>query len=130
IPARCRGGIIAAGDGSRLRAAGFSMPKPLVPVAGVALIEWVIENFRAAGITSLVIIVNEQARECRDWLHARFPDLDAEVIVKTNRTSLESFREVDRSLTGDRALVATVVARYRPRQYVSCVAATDDWTPA
>ncbi len=74
MPARCRGGIIAAGDGTRLRAAGFSMPKPLVPVAGVALIEWVIENFRAAGITSLVIIVNEQARECRDWLHARFPD--------------------------------------------------------
>ena len=44
LPARCRGGIIAAGDGTRLRAAGFPMPKPLVPIAGVALIEWVIEK--------------------------------------------------------------------------------------
>jgi len=52
------------------------MPKPLVPVAGVALIDGVIGNFRGAGITSLVIIVNEQARACRDWVHSRFPDLD------------------------------------------------------
>jgi NDP-sugar pyrophosphorylase family protein len=123
IPARCRGGIIAAGDGSRLRAAGFSMPKALVPVAGVALIEWVIENFRAAGITSLVVIVNEQARECRDWLHSRFPDLDAEVIVKTTRSSLESFLEVNRRLAGGRALVSTVDAWCRPRDFVSFVEA-------
>jgi len=62
MPARCRGGIIAAGDGTRLRAAGFSMPKPLVPVASAALIERVTETFRAAGISSLVILVNEQSR--------------------------------------------------------------------
>src|SRR5437762_14364282 len=110
MPARCRGGIIAAGDGTRLRAAGFSMPKPLVPVAGVALIEWVIENFRAAGITSLVIIVNEQARVCGAWLRARFPDLDAEVIVQTTRSWLERFLEVKRRLTGGRALGSTVGA--------------------
>src|SRR5438552_17969028 len=115
MPARCRGGIIAAGDGTRLRAAGFSMPKPLVPVAGVALIEWLIENFRAAGITSLVIIVTEQARECRDWLRARFPDLDAEVIVKTTRSSLESFLEVNRRLPCDWALVPPAHSSCRPR---------------
>jgi len=123
LPARCRGGIIAAGDGTRLRAAGFPMPKPLVPIAGVALIEWVIENFRAAGITSLVIIVNEQARQCRDWVQARFPDLDAEVIVKTTRSSLESFLEVNRRLAGDRALVSTVDAWCRPPDFVSFVEA-------
>jgi NDP-sugar pyrophosphorylase family protein len=39
------------------------MPKPLVPVAGMPLIEHVIRNFLAAGISSLVIIVNEQARD-------------------------------------------------------------------
>src|SRR5437588_11305704 len=119
MPARCRGGIIAAGDGTRLRAAGCPMPKPLVPIAGVALIEWVIENFRAAGITSLVIIVNEQARQCRDWLQARFPDLDVEVIVKTTKSSLESFLEVDRRLAGDRALISTVDAWCRPADFAS-----------
>lgn len=121
IPTGCRGGIIAAGDGSRLRAAGFSMPKPLVPVAGVPLLDWVIGNFLAAGITSLVIIVNEQARECRDRVHARFPDLDAEVIVKTTASSLESFCEVSRRLGGGRALISTVDAWCRPADFTGFV---------
>jgi NDP-sugar pyrophosphorylase family protein len=113
----CRGGIIAAGEGSRLRASGFPMPKPLVPVAGVPLIEWVIGNFLAAGITSLVIIVNEEARACRDWIHSRFPDLEAEVIVKTTQSSLESFFEVTRRLGSDRAVVSTVDAWCRPADF-------------
>lgn len=120
-PARCRGGIIAAGDGSRLRATGFSMPKPLVPVAGVALIDGVIGNFRGAGITSLVIIVNEQARACRDWVHSRFPDLDIEVIVKTTPSSLESFREVTRRLAGDRAVISTVDTWCRAEDFAGFV---------
>ena len=123
IPTGCPGGIIAAGDGSRLRAAGFAMPKPLVPVAGVPLIEWVIGNFLAAGITSLVAIVNEQARECRDLVHARFPDLDAEVIVKTTPSSLESFFEINRRLGGGRALVSTVDAWCRTDDFVRFVEA-------
>jgi len=122
-PTRCRGGIIAAGDGSRLRATGFAMPKPLVPVAGVPLIDWVMGNFQAAGITSLVVIVNEQARACRDWVLSRFPDLDVEVIVKTTRSSLESFLEVNRRLAGDRALISTVDAWCRPGDFAGFVQA-------
>ena len=95
------------------------MPKPLVPVAGVPLIDRVIANFRAAGITSLVMIVNEQAQACRDWVHAQFPDLDIEIIVKTTRSSLESFREVTRRLAGDRALVSTVDTVCRPDDFVA-----------
>ena len=122
-PTRCRGGIIAAGDGSRLRATGFAMPKPLVPVAGVPLIDWVMGNFQAAGITSLVVTVNEQARACRDWVLSRFPDLDVEVIVKTTRSSLESFLEVNRRLAGDRALISTVDAWCRPGDFAGFVQA-------
>ena len=120
---RCRGGIIAAGEGSRLRASGFSMPKPLVPVAGVPLIDWVIGNFRAAGVTSLVMIVNEQSRACRDWVLSRFPDLDIDVIVKTTASSLESFLEVNRRLAGERALVSTVDAWCRPDDFAGFVRA-------
>src|SRR5215472_126369 len=50
------GGVIAAGEGRRLRRDGWTMAKPLVPVAGVPLIEHVLTNFRAAGITRLTII--------------------------------------------------------------------------
>ena len=104
------GGIIAAGEGSRLRRAGFAMPKPMVPIAGVPLIESVIRNFRAARIASLAIIMNEQERACVEWVRERFPDLDVEFIVKTTRSSLESFGEVIARYPGGRMLVSTVDA--------------------
>lgn len=105
-----RGGIIAAGAGARLRQAGWTMPKPLVPVAGIPLIEHTIRNLLGAGVSSLVIIVNEQARECETWARARFPRLDLQVIVKTTDSSLESFREVAGRLGAGRALISTVDA--------------------
>jgi NDP-sugar pyrophosphorylase family protein len=110
MTASLAGGIIAAGEGSRLRHAGFTMPKPMVPVAGVPLIESVLRNFRAAGLGPLAIIVNEQERECVDWVKARFPDLDVEFIVKTTRSSLESFGEVTARHPGGPMLVSTVDA--------------------
>jgi NDP-sugar pyrophosphorylase family protein len=119
--APCRGGIIAAGDGQRLRASGFAMPKPLVPVGGVPLLGRVVENFRAAGITSLVMIVNEGGTACRDWARERFPDLDIDVIVKTTASSLESFQEVSRRLDGERALVSTVDAWCHPADFTRFV---------
>jgi NDP-sugar pyrophosphorylase family protein len=105
-----RGGIIAAGDGSRLRADGFSMPKPLVPVAGVPLIERTLRNLIEVGVTVPVVIVNEQSRACVDWVRQRFPGQDVEFIVKTTRSSLESFLEVSRRLSPGRALISTVDA--------------------
>ncbi|PYN71968.1 MAG: hypothetical protein DMD97_25410 [Candidatus Rokuibacteriota bacterium] len=104
------GGIIAAGEGSRLRRAGFAMPKPMVPIAGVPLIESVIRNFRAARITPLAIILNEGERDCVEWIRARFPDVDIDFIVKTTQSSLESFGEVTARRPGGPMLVSTVDA--------------------
>jgi len=118
-----RGGIIAAGEGSRLKAAGYAMPKALVPVGGVPLIEAVIGNFRAAGIESLVVIVNEASRACVDWVRSRFPGLDVEFIVKSTRSSLESFLEVGARLGPGPALVSTVDAWCRPADFVRFVEA-------
>jgi len=120
---RLRGGIIAAGQGSRLRQAGWAMSKPLVPIAGVPLIESVIRNFVAACITSLVIIVNEQSRDCVDWMGARFPDLDLHFIVKTTASSLESFVEVARAPGMGRALISAVDAWCLPADFVRFVEA-------
>ena len=115
------GGILAAGAGSRLRDAGWTVPKPMVPVAGAPLIEGVIRNFTAAGIRSLAIILNEQERDCADWVRARFPDLSLRFIVKTTGSSLESFREITRLLGPVRALISTVDAWCPERDFVAFV---------
>ncbi len=47
--------ILAAGKGERLRPLTLHTPKPLVPVAGVPLIEYHLRALAAAGITEVVI---------------------------------------------------------------------------
>ena len=118
-----RGGIIAAGEGSRLRGAGFTTPKPMVPVAGVPLIASVIGNFLAAGITSIRVIVNEDERDCAEWVKSRFAGIDLALIVKTTASSLESFVEVTAAAADGRMLVSTVDAWCAPEDFVRFVAA-------
>jgi NDP-sugar pyrophosphorylase family protein len=118
-----KGGIIAAGAGSRLRQAGWTVPKPLVEVAGLPLIGRVIRNFRAAGITSLMIIFNEEERDCERWVRSQYPDLDLRIIVKTTASSLESFREVCARLGAGPALISTVDAWCPEDEFVAFVQA-------
>jgi NDP-sugar pyrophosphorylase family protein len=105
-----RGAIIAAGEGSRLRADGYRVPKPMVEVAGLPLIAAVLRNFTTAGITAITIILNEREQECVEWVRTRFSALDLDFIVKTTASSLESFREVTARGPAGPMLVSTVDA--------------------
>jgi NDP-sugar pyrophosphorylase family protein len=117
------GGIIAAGEGRRLREDGFSAPKPLVAVAGVPLLEGVVRNFLAANIASLTVIVNESERECVEWAAARFPTLDVRFIVRTTASSLESFTRVLGAAPSGPLVVSTVDAWCRPADFARFVEA-------
>ena len=117
------GGIIAAGEGSRLRAEGWLVPKPLVPVAGVPLLEAVVRNFVAADIEPVTIIVNEQSQRCVEWARTHLHDVDLRFIVKTTASSLESFAEVAGVDLPGSMLVSTVDAWCRSADFVRFVAA-------
>lgn len=86
------------------------MPKLMVPVSGVPLIEHVVGNFVAAGIAPLAIIVNEEGSDGAHWVRTRFPDWDIRVLTKTTRSSLESFQELARRAHAGRTLISTVDA--------------------
>lgn len=102
------GGIIAAGEGSRLKRDGLTMPKSMVPIAGIPLIERVVQNFTQVGITRLHIIFNESDRECAAFVRERFPGLDIHCIVKTTRSSYESFWEIGQQSGPAPILMSTV----------------------
>ena len=108
--ASMRGGIIAAGLGTRLRAGGLDMPKPLVQVAGQPMLSHVLKNFREASITQLSLIFNENSLECAEWLRENAQGFDIDLTVKTTPSSFASFRIVAERLAGTAAIISTVDA--------------------
>jgi NDP-sugar pyrophosphorylase family protein len=95
----------------------------MVPVAGVPLVEGVVRNFVAAGISSLTVIVNEDERDCVQWLASRFATLDLRFVVRTTASSLESFTRVLAAAPRGPILMSTVDAWCRPDDFVRFVEA-------
>jgi 1L-myo-inositol 1-phosphate cytidylyltransferase len=63
--------ILAAGNGSRIASLSGGVPKPLVPLCGVPLLEHVILSSQQAGINRFVIVVGYRAELIRRWFAAR-----------------------------------------------------------
>ena len=112
-----QGGIIAAGDGSRLRADGYRVSKPMVPVAGRPLIDLALNRFRAVGIRRLTIIINDASDDCRQWLRDHGGDLDLDMIVRTTRSSYASFQLVVGRLADAPAVITTIDVRYAGQRF-------------
>lgn len=53
--------ILMAGTGSRLRAGGKLLPKPLVPVAGRPLISYTFDALQQIGITTLYVVIGYES---------------------------------------------------------------------
>jgi choline kinase len=66
--------ILAAGNGSRIASVAGGVPKPLVPLCGVPLLEHVMASSREAGIERFVIVAGYRADLIRRWLRDRSMD--------------------------------------------------------
>ncbi len=100
--------------GERLRRGGYVQPKPLVPVAGQPLIDYVIGAVAAAGLSELACIVNEQSDGIEAHCCQRWPDLQFEFVRRTTPSSMESLFALSPLLAGDRFLLLTVDAIFAP----------------
>src|SRR6201987_5316114 len=105
-----QGGVIAAGDGSRLRADGYHVSKPMVPVGGRPLIALTLDRFRAVGVRRLTIVINEASDDCRRWLDDHAGDFDLDLIVRKTPSSYATFRLVTDRLVSAPAVITTVDA--------------------
>ena len=103
-----QGGIIAAGQGTRLRADGYRGSKPMVPVSGRPLIGLTLDRFRAAGVRKLTMIINETSDDCRQWLRDHATDFELDLIVRTTASSYVSFQTVATRLVGAPAVITTI----------------------
>lgn len=73
--------ILAAGNGSRIASLSGGVPKPLVPLFGVPLLEHIMLSSQVAGIDRFVIVVGYRADLIRSWFGSRsFPDISVTLI--------------------------------------------------
>ncbi|GHT03941.1 hypothetical protein AGMMS49525_09760 [Bacteroidia bacterium] len=83
--------IIAAGEGSRLAQEGIALPKPLVKVNGVALIDRLIAIFCKNNAESISIIVNEEMEDVHAHVKALQLPVPLNLVVKSTSGSMHSF---------------------------------------
>lgn len=116
-----KAGIIAAGEGSRLRSEGIPLPKPLVPVDGVPLIERLIGTFLRAGITEIACIVNEHSLEVKRFVEERHFPVPVRFVVKTTPSSMHSLFALAPLLSDGQFLLSTVDAVFDEREFAAYV---------
>jgi NDP-sugar pyrophosphorylase family protein len=109
-PISWRAGIIAAGDGMRLRAGGWTGSKAMAPLDGRPLIDHALDRFGASGVESVSVVVNEASIDCAHHLAARRRPPAVDLVVRTTPSSFASFALLADRLAGARAVIATVDA--------------------
>jgi NDP-sugar pyrophosphorylase family protein len=118
--------VIAAGHGERLRAAGIATPKPLLPVAGVPLIDRVLGAVAAAGIERVACIFNREADVVHAHVRAAWSErLRLHIVRETTPSSMESLFALAPHLGDGRFLLLTVDALFGPELLASFLAAAE-----
>ncbi len=64
--------ILAAGYGTRLRPVTYTLPKPIVPLAGRPLMGWAVEALLAAGISDFVVNLHHLPEPIERYLRDRY----------------------------------------------------------
>ncbi len=66
--------ILAAGIASRLRPLTDSMPKCMLEVGGISIVERMINNLVASGITDIIIVTGYLADKLKNFISLKFPE--------------------------------------------------------
>ena len=111
--------IIAAGEGSRLAAEGISLPKPLVPLNGVPMIDRLIRLFMANNAKSISVIVNNENKQTQQYLQEQksLLSIPLNVIVKTTVGSMHSLYELKPFLENSPFCLTTVDTIFSEKEF-------------
>lgn len=117
--------IIAAGEGSRLSQEGVALPKPLVQLNGVAMIDRLVHIFAQNGAEEVVVIINNEVEQTKAYV-ARMKEraeVPLRVVIKTTPSSMHSFYELSPFLKDDRFCLTTVDTIFREKEFTSFIEA-------
>jgi NDP-sugar pyrophosphorylase family protein len=116
-----RAGIIAAGEGSRLREGGLPTPKPLLRVGGMSLLERTLRGLEAAGVEEVALIVNEAMSDVARAARELPLGLKVHPVIRTTASSMHSLYHLRPHLDGERFVLCTVDSILPPAELVAFV---------
>lgn len=118
--------IIAAGEGSRLANEGIDVPKPLIKIQGVPMIERLVNIFAEHNASSISIIVNSRQPETV----AKVKEMDSgciiDLIVKDTAGSMHSFHELSQFIRGEKFCLTTVDTIFMEEEFNSFIEALEE----
>lgn len=117
--------IISAGEGSRLSQEGVALPKPLVRLNGVAMIDRLIRIFVRCGADKVVVIINNENPLTKEHLAKLQSEtkIPLDVVVKTTPSSMHSFYELSPYLEDDKFCLTTVDTVFREEEFQTFIEA-------
>lgn len=115
--------IIAAGEGSRLLQEGVRLPKPLVELNGIPLIDRLIHVFCRNNATSISVITNEEMTEVKDHLQSLRLNVPLNLVVKSTPSSMHSFFELSRFLQTGKFCLTTVDTIFKEEEFTAYIQA-------
>lgn len=135
--------IIAAGEGSRLKEEGVEVPKPLVRIQGLPMIERLIRIFMSNGARSISIICNEQMLQIKEYLESLKEGnllcgvddngtpyvCQLNIVVKTTASSMHSLAELSNVIPEGKFCLTTVDTVFSEKEfsaYIRAFASMDD----
>jgi len=103
-----RAAVLAAGEGSRLKAQGIFTPKPLVPIKGMPMMERILRQLQAVGAREVTCIINEDSPEVQTHLQKLAIGIPIRTVVKSTPSSFHSLCQVLPFLQGEPFLLSLV----------------------
>jgi NDP-sugar pyrophosphorylase family protein len=113
--------VIGAGEGSRLRDEGVLVPKPLVKIRGVPLIERILAIASRHGATSLHLIVNSAFPEVKTYLESRDFGVPLDCRLLSTPSSMHTLFALAAKLRGEPFCLTTVDTMFREVEFQSFV---------
>ncbi|MEM8907455.1 MAG: sugar phosphate nucleotidyltransferase [Bacteroidota bacterium] len=77
--------IPVAGVGTRLRPHTYTQPKPLIPVAGKAIISFIIEQLVEVGIKDFVFVIGYLGEKIQLFIEKEYPELNKVFVQQNSR---------------------------------------------
>ena len=113
--------IIAAGEGARLAEEGSLLPKPLVKLNGVALIDRLIDIFMQNKAEQIHVIINESAIELKKHLTEKQKILPLKILVRTTSDSLHSFAALLPQIESEEVCLTTVDSVFKEEEFTAFI---------